>query len=269
MSSENLPEGVHLTMRLQRFLARAGVASRRGSEKLITAGRVSVNGQIKDVLGTTVCPDLDTILVDGVEVKLKDEHCYLVLHKPSGYITTMDDPQGRPTVASLVPKDIYPGLFPVGRLDCDTFGLLFFTTDGDMAHALMHPKHHVKKHYVALVKGVPTQEELKKLEAGIMLDDGPAQPADDIKVYKDADRVSMGFPKKYRNKTTSLVGISIREGRKHQVKRMFSAIGHDVILLKRDMFGPLELGNLASGSYRLASDTEVAKLRALKDQILN
>ena len=142
-------------MRLQKFLARAGVASRRGSEDLMTAGRVSVNGQIVTELGSKVDPKVDVVCVDGREVHLEDGSVYLMLHKPKGYLTTMDDPQGRPCVAQLVPRGRYPGLFPVGRLDKDTTGLLLFTTDGDMGQRLLHPKHHVDKTYQAHVAGVP------------------------------------------------------------------------------------------------------------------
>ena len=132
-------------MRLQKFLARAGVASRRGSEDLMTAGRVSVNGQIVTELGSKVDPKVDVVCVDGREVHLEDGSVYLMLHKPKGYLTTMDDPQGRPCVAQLVPRGRYPGLFPVGRLDKDTTGLLLFTTDGDMGQRLLHPKHHMSR----------------------------------------------------------------------------------------------------------------------------
>ena len=127
------------TMRLQRFLARAGVASRRGSENLMTAGRVTVNGKVASELGTKVDVDCDVIAVDGHVVKLAEHPVYLMLHKPAGYLTTMSDPKGRPCVAELVPTDLHPGLFPVGRLDLDTTGLLLFTTDGDLAHELLHP----------------------------------------------------------------------------------------------------------------------------------
>ena len=141
------------TMRLQRFLARAGVASRRGSEDLMTAGRVTVNGQVATELGTKVDVDRDHIEVDGMPVKLNQGAVYLMLYKPTGYLTTMSDPQERPCVADLVPRDRFPGLFPVGRLDRDTTGLLLFTTDGDLSQDLLHPSKHVYKTYQALVDG--------------------------------------------------------------------------------------------------------------------
>lgn len=235
-------------MRLQKFLARAGVASRRGSEDLMTAGRVSVNGEVVRELGSKVDPKLDEVRVDGKLVSLGDGAVYLMLNKPGGYLTTMSDPHGRPCVAGLVPCDRYPGLFPVGRLDMDTTGLLLFTTDGDMGQRLLHPKHHVSKTYRAHVAGVPTQEELDLLRNGIVLDDGPCLPA----------RVSLDA----RHKDAADISISISQGRKRQVKRMCSAIGHKVLRLHRDVFGPLELGDLQEGSWRLLSDGEE---RALKE----
>ena len=165
------------TMRLQRFLARAGVASRRGSEDLMTAGRVTVNGQVATELGTKVDVDRDHIEVDGMPVKLNQGAVYLMLYKPTGYLTTMSDPQERPCVADLVPRDRFPGLFPVGRLDRDTTGLLLFTTDGDLSQDLLHPSKHVYKTYQALVDGHLTDLDLEPLRRGIELDDGLCQPA--------------------------------------------------------------------------------------------
>ena len=163
-------------MRLQRFLARAGVASRRGSERLMTEGRVRVNGVVVTELGSKVDPLADEVTVDGMPCSIAETSVYLVLNKPAGYLTTMNDPKGRPCVASLVPCDRYPGLFPVGRLDADTTGVLLFTTNGMAGQNLLHPSHHVDKHYVALVEGVPTKDQLAELRRGVMLDDGPAAP---------------------------------------------------------------------------------------------
>ena len=173
MTSAESGQGHPHTMRLQRFLARAGVASRRGSEALMTAGRVTVNGVVATELGTKVDTDVDIVEVDGVRVRWSDEPVYLMLNKPAGYLTTMSDPQGRPCVAELVPVAEHPGLFPVGRLDFDTTGLLLFTTDGDLGHALLHPSHHVKKTYIALVDGAMHDDELAPLRRGIVLDDLP------------------------------------------------------------------------------------------------
>uniref|UniRef100_UPI0022E1E4E4 pseudouridine synthase n=1 Tax=Eggerthella sinensis TaxID=242230 RepID=UPI0022E1E4E4 len=147
-------------MRLQKFLARAGAASRRGSENLMTAGRVTVNGDVVTELGSKVDPLVDEVAVDGAVVRLADGPITLMLHKPAGFVTTMSDPQGRPTVAELVPTERYPGLFPIGRLDYDTTGLLLFSTDGELGNGLLHPKHHVTKRYLACVEGTPTEREL-------------------------------------------------------------------------------------------------------------
>ncbi|MBR3226453.1 MAG: rRNA pseudouridine synthase [Atopobiaceae bacterium] len=239
-------------MRLQRFLARAGVASRRGSEKLMTAGRVCVNGEVVTQLGSKVDPACDVVTVDGREVQLAEHATYLILNKPSGYLTTMSDPYGRPCVASLVPTQTYPGLFPVGRLDADTTGILLFTTNGDASQQMLHPSKHVSKHYVATVEGTPTERELDLLRKGIVLDDGPTQPAE-VEIM-DAARG--------RERTTTL-GITIQEGRKHQVKRMCEAIGHKVVRLHRDSFGPLRLTDCAEGTWRLLTSDEVAKVEAL------
>ncbi len=238
-------------MRLQRFLARAGVASRRGSEKLMTAGRVRVNGVVVSELGSKVDPLTDTVTVDGQEVRLAERPTYLVLNKPAGYLTTMSDPHGRRCVASLVPCNKYPGLFPVGRLDADTTGLLLFTTNGDAAQQLLHPSRHVSKHYVATVEGVPTQHELDRIRGGIMLDDGPAQPAEVELVQAKAQN------------NTSVVGITLKEGRKHQVKRMLAAIGHNVVKLHRDTFGPLGLKGCKEGAWRMLDEREVASIEAI------
>ena len=159
-----------MPMRLQKFLARAGAASRRGSENLMTAGRVTVNGQVVTELGSKVDPLVDQVAVDGVPVRLEGGPVTIMLHKPAGYVTTMSDPQGRPTVAELVPTDRFPGLFPIGRLDFDTTGLLLFSTDGELGNGLLHPRHHVEKRYLALVNGKPTPEQLGQLEQGIQLD---------------------------------------------------------------------------------------------------
>ncbi len=234
-------------MRLQRFLARAGVASRRGSEDLMTAGRVTVNGSVVRELGSKVDPAVDRVRVDGREVSLAMGPAYHMLNKPSGYVTTMSDPQGRPTVAELLPPDAPAGLFPVGRLDRDVTGLLLLTTDGDLAHRLLHPSHHVWKTYRAEVEGEPSSSDLAALESGVVLEDGAAAPAKVSVVWSEGARAE--------------VEIAIREGRKRQVKRMLSHVGHPVRVLRRVGFGPLELGDLRQGDSRPLSDAEVAALR--------
>lgn len=258
MSKTTIPEPPY-PMRLQKFLARAGVASRRGSEDLMTAGRVTVNGKVTTELGSKVDPKTDVVCVDGREVHLQDGSVYLMLNKPAGFLTTMSDPHGRPCVAQLVPTDRYPGLYPVGRLDMDTTGLLLFTTDGDMGQALLHPKHHVPKTYRALVEGVPTQRELDRLRRGIVLDDGPCQPAT-VRLESSRGGRPGGNPRD-SHAGTARVSIQIHEGRKRQVKRMFLAIHHRVIKLHRDVFGPLSLGDLEPGAWRLLTADEVAALK--------
>jgi len=240
-------DGRPVPMRLQKFLARAGVASRRGSEDLMTAGRVTVNGAVETGLGVKIDPAVDIVCVDGREVRMATGPVYLALNKPAGVVTTMSDPEGRPTVAALVPSEEFPGLFPVGRLDFDTTGLLLFTTDGELSHRLLHPKWKVPKTYVAVVDGHPGQIARKQLATGVQLDDGMTAPAE-VRVLE-------------RRTDNALMEITIREGRKRQVRRMFSAIHHPVTELHRLRFGPVELGLLASGTYRTLTEDEVSALR--------
>jgi len=231
-------------MRLQKFLSRAGVASRRGSENLMTAGRVTVNGQIVRELGTKVDPTSDAIAVDGTPVHLSDGATYLMLHKPTGVLTTMHDPHGRPTVAGLVKNAEQPALFPVGRLDADTSGLLLFMTDGDLGHRLTHPKYEFFKTYEVRVKGTPSQQAIEALQQGIMLEDGMTAPA----------QVS------YDVHAKTLI-LRIHEGRKRQVRRMCDEIGYPVTALHRSGFGPLLLGDLPKGSWRHLTEEEVTMVK--------
>lgn len=249
-------------MRLQRFLARAGVASRRGSENLMTAGRVTVNGTVVTELGSKVDPLVDEVAVDGRVVSLANAHAYVVLNKPTGYLSTMHDPYGRPCVEHLVPTKRYPGLFPVGRLDADTTGLLLFTTNGDAAQRMLHPSMHVWKHYVALVRGVPTQRELDRLRTGVQLDDGRAQPAE-VTLLRDDDPAALPVAAEGIPYGHAVVGLRIHEGKKHQVKRMLKAIGHTVVRLHRDSFGPIDLGNVATGCWREVDGRERAAIERL------
>ncbi len=212
----------------------------------MTAGRVSVNGVVVTELGSRVDPRVDVVTVDGVAVHLADGPVYLVLSKPAGYLTTMADPRGRPTVAELLPDDA-PGLFPVGRLDKDTTGVLLVTTDGEIAHRLMHPSYHVPKTYRATVEGSPAGADLERLRTGIELDDGPTKPA---KVRRIGGHGS-----------GTKIEITISEGRKRQVKRMFAAIGHPVVSLHREAFGPVVLDGQEEGTTRPLSAEEVTALR--------
>jgi 23S rRNA pseudouridine2605 synthase len=245
-SSEGSGERL-VPMRLQKFLARAGAASRRGSEDLMTAGRVTVNGLVATELGTKVDPSVDVVAVDGKLVSIADAPVYIAFNKPAGVVTTMSDPQGRPTVATFVPVDDHPGLFPVGRLDFDTTGLLLFTTDGEIAHRLLHPSRHVEKVYRALIDGRATESELDRLRDGIALDDGLTAPA------RVRSLRSSG--------TTTYVEIAIREGRKRQVRRMFSKIRHPVLELHRVTFGPISVDGLSRAAWRHLTTDEVAALR--------
>ncbi len=239
-------------MRLQKFLARAGVASRRSSEKVIAAGRVQVNGAVVAEMGTKVDPAVDQVFLDGRLVELPAQATTIMLNKPAGYLTSMSDPRGRPCVASLVPTEKYPGLYPIGRLDFDTTGLLLFSTDGELGHALLHPSHHVSKTYRALVKGVPDDSALRALEQGVLLEDGLTAPAQ-AKIAQ-------------KKKGNAVLLLTIHEGKKRQVKRMCEAVGHPVLQLHRAKFGPIELGKLAEGEWRVLSREEVRALTASPKQ---
>lgn len=254
-------------MRLQRFLARAGVASRRGSERLMSAGRVRVNGEVVTELGSKVDPLADVVTVDGRVCTIAENPTYLMLYKPIGYLTTMSDPMGRPCVAELVPTDEHPGLFPVGRLDSDTTGLLLFTTNGDLGQELLHPSHHVDKHYVALVSGTPSAHDLERLRRGVRLEDGVASPAG-AELLDDADALfsvvaPRGVGRTGGGEPNAVVGITIHEGRKHQVKKMMQAVGHKVLRLHRDVFGPLVLSGIGEGEWRPLDPCETTLLEKI------
>ena len=234
-------------MRLQKFLARAGVASRRHSEELIAAGRVAVNGHVVTVLGTKVDPAADAVAVDGDPVALPEQSVTLMLHKPAGYVTTMDDPQGRPCVAELVPD--VPGLYPIGRLDADTTGLLLFSTDGDLGHALLHPRTHVRKRYLALV-----------LE-GAARDAALAAIGEEEGASGWSGRHLKGQSRDQQRRDAAVLQVGLFEGRKRQVRRMLEAVGHPVLALHRASVGGLELGSLPRGQWRELDEAELALLR--------
>jgi len=234
--------------RLQKVLAAAGIGSRRRCEELIAAGRVQVNGQVVTRLGTRVDPLRDDIRVDGRPVRplRPDRFRYVMMHKPVGVVTTLRDPQGRPTVADLLPKG-FPRLFPVGRLDRDSSGLLLFTNDGELAAALLHPRYEIPKTYRVTVQGHPSPRALAALRRGVVLEDGPTAPAQVRVLSRDRD--------------TSVLEVVIHEGRKRQVRRMCAAVGHPVVALQRVGFGPLSLGRLPPGAVRELSSREVEALR--------
>src|SRR5579859_1150164 len=226
-------------MRLNAYLARAGVASRRTADELIKAGRVTVNGKPGGL--NTFVETRDRVEADGKPVA-KQRLAYLLLHKPAGVVTAARDPRGRPTVVGLAPTE--PRVVPVGRLDADTTGALLLTNDGELAHRLSHPRYEVDKVYVADVAGEPTDETLRRLAEGVDLDDGRTAPA------------------KVRRVGPSRIELTLHEGRKHQVKRMCEAVGHPVRALHRRAYAGLTLGNLRPGQWRELKSDEVERLRA-------
>jgi len=234
--------------RLQKLLARAGIASRRESEKLIAAGRVSVNGKIVIALGTKADPETDTIALDGEPLSFAEPKHYLLLNKPADVLSTRHDPQGRATVMQLVPQRLRRYLYPVGRLDMDAEGLLLLTNDGELAHALTHPSFEIPKTYLATVQGQVSRDELQALRAGVELKDGPA--AADV-----AEIVELSGD-------STVLSLTLHEGRKREVKRLCQAVGHRVIALQRVSLGPLELGQLQPGKYRALSAEEIEQLYA-------
>jgi pseudouridine synthase len=225
-------------VRLNAYLARAGVASRRRADELIKAGRVTVNGE-PGRLNTFVAAR-DRVEVDGRPVELQPL-TYVLLHKPAGTVTTARDPQGRPTVVGLVGHPAR--VVPVGRLDADTTGALLLTNDGELAHRLAHPRYEVEKVYEAEVEGEPSDEALERLRAGIELDDGATAPA------------------RVRRLGPNTVELAIHEGRKHQVKRMLAAVGHPVTGLHRSRYAGLSLGGLEPGAWHELEPSEVERLR--------
>ncbi len=237
-----------MMVRLQKVIAASGVASRRAAETMIREGHVTVNGKIVRVLGTCIDPSKDHVKIDGRHVQPTEPEVFVLLHKPPGYVTTMNDPYGRPTIADLVAK-VKVRVFPVGRLDYDTEGLLLLTNNGTVAQACVHPRYHVPKTYLVKVSGVCTEEEIQNLQDGIALDDGMTAPAT--------------IRKSGKAKANSWLELTIHEGRKHQIKRMLEALGHRVMRIKRIRFGPLDLGDLPVGACRFATDAEANALRAI------
>jgi 23S rRNA pseudouridine2605 synthase len=231
------------SLRLQKFLSRAGVASRRASEALITEGRVSVNGRRVVELGSKVDPTQDVVTVDGVTVRMAPFR-WVMVHKPTGTLTTRSDPHGRPTVYGLVPPEL-SALRYVGRLDQGTEGLLLLTNEGDAAHRLMHPSYRIEREYEAWVEGQPTEETRRRLESGVELEDGMAR----------AKRARL-----FAGPTGARIVLVLTEGRKREVRRMLETVGHPVVRLRRLRFGPVHLGNLKRGAWRDLSAAERGEL---------
>lgn len=234
-------------MRLQKYMAEAGIASRRKCEELIRAGRVKVNGQVA-ILGACVEPLQDLVEVDGEPLGKSQQKVTVILNKPRGVMCTAQDPQGRPTVGDYV-KDLPVRVYNAGRLDYDSEGLLVMTNDGELAYKLTHPRFCMDKTYAAICDGLLTQEQIAALEEGVQLEDGPTHPAKIREVFK------------LRNGNTAF-NITIHEGRNRQVRRMLEAVGHETLALKRVALGPLRLGDLPSGTYRSLTAQEWDELHA-------
>ena len=235
-----------LILRLQKYLADSGVASRRHAEDMIAAGRVSVNGQTVTEPGTQV-EEGDRVAVDGQTVRPVSEYRYILYHKPAGEVTTVSDPEGRKTVLSHFDR-LGVRLYPVGRLDYDSEGLLLLTNDGELTNRLLHPRQEVDKTYVARVNGAPTLEQIRQLRDGVMLDGRKTSRAKIRVTRQEAD--------------CTYVTVTIHEGRNRQVRRMFEAIGLKVTALKRVGFGPLTLGSLRRGEWRDLTAQEIEQLKA-------
>lgn len=231
-------------MRLQKALAHSGVASRRRAEEYIREGRVKVNGQVVNEMGVVVTAN-DNIEVDGKPIKLESKKVYILLHKPKGYITAVSDPKGRKTVIDLI-DGIEERIYPVGRLDYDSSGLLFLTNDGQFANFLMHPKHEILKTYIVTVKGKPSENAIQSLRKGIKIENYITAPA-----YVNVLSI-------YENKTK--LEITIHEGRNRQVRKMCETIGNPVIRLKRVAYGGVQLGNLKPGEWRYLTESEKKRL---------
>lgn len=238
--------GAERGVRIQKFLSRAGVASRRGAEELMTQGRVRVNGTVVTTLGARVRPGRDRVEVDGRLVE-EAPFRWVMVNKPAGALTTADDPHDRRTIYDVLPDGL-EGLSYVGRLDRDTEGLLLLTNEGDAVHGLLHPSFGVEREYHAGVRGTPTPATLRRLTAGVELDDGPARALEARKLPDDRGG-------------GAVVSLVLTEGRKREVRRMLEAVGHPVRWLRRVRFGPMALGDLPTGEWRELTDEEIAALR--------
>ncbi|MGO9393844.1 MAG: pseudouridine synthase [Desulfobaccales bacterium] len=234
--------------RLQKFLSRAGVASRRAAEDFIRAGRVRVNGRVVTEMGTKVDPAREVVLLDDRPVAAAAPPLTVVLHKPYGYICTRRDPQGRRLVMDLLPEDLRGRLYPVGRLDYDATGLLLLSSDGELAHRLTHPSHQVPRSYRLTVAGQVARRALAELRAGVSIDGRQVAAAAEV-IKRQEDK--------------TVLELTVWEGRHHLVKRLLEKVGHPVLKLKRIAFGPLRLGRLARASYRLLTAPEMAALRQM------
>ncbi|HUL38538.1 MAG TPA: pseudouridine synthase [Thermodesulfobacteriota bacterium] len=234
--------------RVQKILAKAGIASRREAERMLTEGRIMVNGKTIETLGFKADPSKDSIKVDGKRISPFEPKIVLLLNKPRGYLSTVKDPKGRPTVLELL-RNVKWRIYPVGRLDFDAEGLLLLTNDGELAYLLSHPKFSVPKTYLVKVAGVPDEKKLTRLRRGVTLDDGRAR--------------AVSCSLLGQREKNSWVRVVVTEGRNRLVKRMFSAIGHSVLKLKRIEYGPIRLGDLPFGQSRYLTPEEVTRLKRL------
>lgn len=248
-------------MRLEKYIATSGIASRRVVKRAIREGRVTVNSIKVVIPGHPIDVERDAIEFDGQLVEPLNERLYVMLNKPSGYVTTRNDERGRPTVMDLL-GDLPRSIYPVGRLDLETEGLLLFTDDGNFANRMMHPSHEIEKTYYAWVKGVPTAPSINRLRKGVAIPSGTTSPAKIERLNTEYVSISSGRKKKKRREIVSKFRVIIHEGKKRQVRFMFKAVGHRVIRLKRTRVGNLELGDLPQGQYRFLTPTEVANLQS-------
>lgn len=231
--------------RLQKIISAAGITSRRASEELILNGQVTVNGAVVTELGTKADPSVDSITVNGKPLRVSEERLYILLNKPTGYITALKDGQGRRLVTDLL-KDVPERVYPVGRLDYNTEGLLLLTNDGEWANRLMHPRHEVEKEYHVRVRGKVLEQQLKRMADGVELEDGKTAPAV-VRLVKSGEQ-------------NDWISVAIHEGRNRQVRRMCEAVSLSVVRLKRIRYGSLALGNLREGQFRYLTESEVAEL---------
>jgi 23S rRNA pseudouridine2605 synthase len=239
-------------IRLQKILSAAGVASRRAAERLVADGRVTVNGRVVSELGTKADPETDDVRVDGRAIRAPEPKRYILLNKPRGYVTTRSDPQGRPTVLDRL-KGVREYVYPAGRLDYDSEGLLILTNDGDLAARLMHPRHGVERVYEARVRGLPTPATLARLRRGVVLDGRRTLPAE-VRVLR-----VLGSAR--ADTADALLQVTVREGRNRQVRRMCEAVGHRVRQLRRVRIGPVADARLRPGQFRELRPQEIAALR--------
>ncbi|HOJ92183.1 MAG TPA: pseudouridine synthase [Dictyoglomaceae bacterium] len=240
-----------MTERLQKFIAQTGVTSRRKAEELIIQGRVTVNGERITTLGFKIDPEKDIIKVDGKVIKLS-EFVYVALYKPKGYLSSLYDPFGRKTVKDLLKSKVSVRIYPVGRLDQDSEGLLICTNDGELANLVIHPRFKIPKVYEVLVRGIPEEEELKKLREGVILEEGRTLPAEISVLWVDV------------KKNISLLKVVLYQGWKRQIRRMFALFDYEILNLKRIQIGEIHLGNLKPGELRYLNKREMEWLKSLK-----